>query len=381
MLRLSHVITGLGVGGAETMLVKLLGAMDRRRFEPHVISLSSDLALAPHIRDLGIEIDVLDSKPYFSNAFSSISSLTQALRKTRPDVVQTWLYHADLSGGIAAKRLGIPAVWNVQSSTLDPAAVSRSTLRVVRYCAWSSRFIPRAIVSCSHAAVHVHEQIGYRGRFHVVANGADLEAFKPDAKARRAIRAELGLDDSVPLIGMIARLHPQKDHPNFLAAASQLVRTHPHVRFLLCGLDLQPANEELTASIDALQLQGHVLRMGLRGDVPRVLNALDIHTLSSSFGEGFSNVIGEAMATGLPCVVTDVGDSALIVGDTGVSVPSRDSAALANGWRALLDLPAGELARLGARARERVAKEFSLAASVMRYEALYEEVAAQAARR
>jgi glycosyltransferase involved in cell wall biosynthesis len=381
MLRVSHVITGLGVGGAETMLVKLLSAMDPKRFRSHVISLSSDLALAPSIRDLGIDIDELDVKPNVSDAFYSFSALARVLRKAQPDLVQTWLYHADLAGGIAAKRLGVPAIWNLQSSTLDPVCISRSTLRVVKFCAWSSRFIPRAIVSCSHAAVSVHEKTGYRGAFRVIANGTDLDVFKPESEARKAIRAELGLDDSTPLIGMIARLHPQKDHPNFLAAAAQLVRTRPHVRFLLCGLGLEPANEELTASIRALGLEGHVLRMGIRHDVPRVLNALDIHTLSSSFGEGFPNVIGEAMATGLPCVVTDVGDSALIAGDTGVTVPSRDPAALANGWRTLLDLPPGELARLGARARRRVATEFSLAASVTRYEALYEEVAARAARR
>lgn len=374
MLRVSHVITGLGVGGAEMMLVKLLSAIDRTRFHSHVISLSSDTALAGPIREMGIEIDVLDVEPALTRAFSAISRVTRVLRSASPDIVQTWLYHADLVGGIAAKRLRLPVLWNVQTSTLDPAGVNHRTIRVVKWCALTSRFVPRVIVSCSHVAVKVHKDIGYHDRFRVIANGIDLDVFKPDADARRAVRSELGLDDTVPFVGMVARLHPQKDHPNFLAAAAHLVRTHPHVRFLLCGLRLDSRDDEIMSLIRFHNLGNHVFPMGLRHDVPRVLNALDIHTLSSSFGEGFPNVIGEAMATGVPCVVTDVGDSSRIVGATGVTVPPRDPVALANGWRALLDLPPEEIGRLRAEARQRVATEFSLAASVAQYQALYEEV-------
>jgi glycosyltransferase involved in cell wall biosynthesis len=374
MLRVSHVITGLGVGGAEMMLVKLLGAMDRQRFQSHVISLSSDTALAGAIRGMGIDIDVLDIEPALAGAFSAISRVTRVLRSARPDIVQTWLYHADLVGGIAAKWLRLPVLWNVQTSTLDPAVITPRTIRVVKWCALTSRFVPRVIVSCSHVAVEVHKEIGYHGEFRVIANGTDLQVFKPDADARGAVRMEFGLDETVPVVGMVARLHPQKDHPNFLAAAAQLVRTHPRVRFLLCGLGLDSRDDEITSLIRYYELGGHVFPMGLRHDVPRVLNALDIHTLSSAFGEGFPNVIGEAMATGVPCVVTDVGDSSRIVGDTGVTVPPRDPAALADGWRTLLDLPPAELDRLRSRARQRVAAEFSLAASVAQYQMLYEEV-------
>src|SRR5207245_2521792 len=158
-------------------------------------------------------------------------------------------------------------------------------------------------------AVDIHTALGYRDRFRVIPNGTDLEVFKPDADARHEVRAELNVADGVPVIGMAARFHAQKDHPNFLAAAANLVSTH------------------------------HPVRLGLRREIARVLNAFDIHTLSSAFGEGFPNVLGEAMATGVPCVVTEIGDSELIVGDTGVAVPPRDPAALANGWRKLLDLP------------------------------------------
>ena len=358
------------------MLVKLLSRIDRTRFQSSVISLSSEVDLAEPIREACAEIEVLDVKPALSHAVSALSGVTRALRRSRPDVVQTWLYHADLLGGLAARRLGLPVVWNVRTSTLDPAGVGRRTSAVVSVCAWTSRFVPRVIVSCSNAAVDVHRKLGYADRFRVIPNGTDLEAFRPDPDARRAARAEFGLDDSTPVIGMVARFHPQKDYPNLLAAAGQLVRSHPQVRFVLCGRGLDATNVQLASLLRANGVEDHVILTGLRRDIPRLLNAFDIHTLSSSFGEGFPNVVGEAMATGVPCVVTDVGDSALIVGDTGITVPPRDPAALAQGWQRLLNMPRADLDLLRARARQRIADEFSLGSVVARYESLYEEVAA-----
>jgi len=375
MLRVSHVITGLGVGGAEMMLAKLLGAIDRRRFQSHVVSLSSDVALLPKIRDAAVDVDVLDLEPSASNVFAAVGRVTRAVRSFQPDLVQTWLYHADLVGGVAAKRLRLPVIWNVQTSTLEPGGISRRTIRTVKWCARMSRFVPQVVVSCSHAAVQVHREIGYHSRFRVIANGTDLEAFKPDDEARRAVRDEFGFDDAAAVIGMLARFHPQKDHATFFAAAAQLAQTHPHVRFLLCGLGVDPASDAAVSLQRSFGLQNQVVLAGLRSDVARILAALDIHTLSSAFGEGFPNVIGEAMASGVPCVVTDVGDSAMIVGDTGVAVPPRDPAALAEGWRQLLDLPPHEQQRLRMKARARIAAEFSLGASVAQYEALYEEIA------
>jgi glycosyltransferase involved in cell wall biosynthesis len=375
MLRVSHVITGLGVGGAEMMLVKLLRTIDRERFHSHVISLSSDVPLAPEIRSLGIDVDVLDIPASTLKILPAVWRVTRLLREAKPDLVQTWLYHADLIGGAAGRLLRVPVIWNVRTGTVDPAGISQRTVRVVKLCALASRFIPRAVVSCSRVGVDIHTALGYRDRFRVIPNGTDVETFKPDAGARRALRAELHLDDAVPVIGMAARFHPQKDHPNFLAAAADLVRTHPHARFALCGLGLIPSNDELMAVIRSHGLEQHVLLLGLRRDVARVLNTFDIHTLSSAFSEGFPNVIGEAMASGIPCVVTDVGDSALIVGDAGVTVPPRDPAALANGWRKLLDLSPDAFADLRAKARSRVITEYSLAASVAEYEKMYEAIA------
>jgi glycosyltransferase involved in cell wall biosynthesis len=374
-LRISHIITGLGVGGAEAMLLKVLQTVDREQFPSHVISLSGDATLARDIRDGGIPVDVLDLPPSTSRALSAVWRVMRLLRAQRPDVVQTWLFHADLVGGIAAKCLRLPVVWNIQAGSLDASGTSRRTTQVVRACGLASRVVPRVIVSCSSAGVAVHKALGYADKFRVIPNGIDLTVFTPDAAARRHVRSDLGLAADVPVIGMVARFHPQKDHANFLDAAEDLIRTHPHVRFALCGLGLDPANQDLMALITSRHLDRHTHLIGLRRDIPRVMNAFDIHTLSSAFSEGFPNVLGEAMATGVPCVVTDVGDSALIVGETGISVAPRNPRALADGWRALLDLPPARFAALGAEARRQIATRFSLTASVAQYLQLYREVA------
>src|SRR5205807_9039343 len=181
MLRVSHVITGLGVGGAEVMLVKLLGALNRDRFQSHVISLSGDVPLAADLRKLGIEVDVVEAPASVMGVWSTLTGVTRLLRRAKPDLVQTWLYHADLVGGLTARRPGVPALWNVQSSTLDPSGIRTRTLRVVKACALASRFVARAIVSCSHVAVGLHQDIAYRAAYGVSRNVTDWDIFRLDA--------------------------------------------------------------------------------------------------------------------------------------------------------------------------------------------------------
>lgn len=373
MIRVAHVITGLGVGGAEMMLVKLIAGLDRGRFASRVITLTDDLALADRVRESGAEVSSIGLRTSLAAAPGGVRRLTRALREWRPDIVQTWLYHGDLLGGIAGRLIGVPVIWNVQSSTIDTARFSRRTTAVGRICAAASRVVPRAIVSCSYAGMEAHVAMGYaRRRFQVIPNGADLSVFRPDPESRASFREELGVGPDVRLIGIVARLHPQKDHGNFFAAAGRLAKTHPDVRFVPVGLGLDPGNEETMAMVRGAGVERQTILLGLRSDIPRILSGLDIHTLSSSFGEGFPNVLGEALAAGVPCVVTDVGDSCRIVGETGRCVPARDAEALANGWRELLDLPPAEFEALRVRARERAERHFSIEASVAQYEQLYQ---------
>jgi glycosyltransferase involved in cell wall biosynthesis len=207
----------------------------------------------------------------------------------------------------------------------------------------------------------------------VLPNGFDLEVFKPDPAARLSVRQELGLPEEALFIGLVGRFYPLKDHYNFIDAAARLRAELPEIHFLLCGEGITPENKELAEWVNASGIRAHCHMLGQREDIPRITAALDI-ACSSSYMEGFPNVIGEAMACGVPCVVTDVGDSALLVGDTGMVVPPKNPQALANAWRELIEMGPDRRASLGEAARRRVGESFSLPAIAARYEELYEGI-------
>jgi glycosyltransferase involved in cell wall biosynthesis len=374
-LRIVHVITGLATGGAEVMLHALIQASDPDRTAHEVISLTDLGCVADRIRALGVRTRALGmsrNRLRIPNPLK-VLRLASLIRELRPDVVQTWLYHADLIGGIAAKLAGGPRVfWGIHNSTLDATHSRRTTRWTVAVCARLSGAVPDGIVSVSRAARDLHVSVGYDPeKFTVIPNGFDLTRFRPDALERRAARTELGLPEGAVVIGLVARVDPQKDHRNFLRAAALLAGRRPLARFLLCGEGASADNPALVHDIAEHRLLDRVLLLGRRSDMPRVMNALDVGTLSSAFGEAFPLAIGEAMACGVPCVVTDLGDSAYLVGDTGRVVPPRDPEALARAWEALVD--AGPEARraLGRAARDRVAARFSLPYVAGAYAALY----------
>jgi glycosyltransferase involved in cell wall biosynthesis len=381
VINVTHVITSLGLGGAEAMLLKLLHHTDRTRFTHHVCSLvAPSESIASQLEALRIPFVSLGMKRRSLPDPWALLRLTRLLGKVRPDLLQTWMYHADLLGGMAAKlaRRGLPIVWNIRQSNLDPALNRRRTLRVVRLCARVSSWLPDTIVCCSSEANRTHAAVGYdESKLRVIPNGFDLSAFQPDPDARAAVRVELGISDDTPLIGMVARFDPQKDHRNFVDAAARLRAVRPDVRFVLCGPNTS-ANATLSEWIDGAGVRPACHVLGPRHDIPRLTAAFDIATLSS-VGEGFPNVLGEAMACGIPCVATDVGDSAEVIGDTGYVVPPRDAGALAQAWAELL--AAGRPAReaLGLRARQRIEERFSIHSVTRLYEQTYQTIVARRA--
>jgi len=208
----------------------------------------------------------------------------------------------------------------------------------------------------------------------VIHNGVDLDVFKPDSAARASVRAELGLSPEVPLIGLIARFNPMKDHATFLKAAGLLHRQLRRVHFLLCGSEVTSENPVLARALQQQNLSDHVHLLGLRHDVPRLSAALDIANSTSAFGEGFSNAVAEAMACGVVCVVTSVGDSAEIVGDTGRVVPPKNPEALAAAWIDILNLDAKKRSDLARRTRQRIEDRFPIQRAVNAFEALYDRL-------
>ena len=377
-MRIVFIITGLSTGGAEMMLLKVLARLDRQRFSPHVISLTTRGELAPRIAALGIPVDALGMKPSLPGP-SGFFRLVRMLKRLKPDVVHTWMYHADLLGGLATRLAGVTAIgWCIRNSNLDKDKTKFSTRAVVGLCASISKWVPSRILSCSEQARQVHVACGYAAeKMVVVPNGFDLARFKSDEGARKRVRAELGLDVDTPLVGLIGRFDPQKNHAGFFEAAGILHRHMPHVHFVLAGQGVDRDNAALMQAMTLAGVLAHTHLLGLRNDVPDLMAALDV-LASSSYGEAFPNVLGEAMACGVPCAVTDVGDSAYIVSDTGRVVAPGDMPGLAAALEALLALPPSEKAALGERARARVAEYFEIGKVVQQYEDFYESLLANA---
>lgn len=377
-IKLLHVTTGLSTGGAETTLYKMLSCMDREAFEAEVISLTGVGSVGEKIHALGVPVRALGMRRGASSPLSllAFTRLARLIRTSRPDVVQTWMYHADLLGGLAARLSGATRVaWNVRHSDLDARRNKRTTIWTARACARLSSLIPDRIVCCAEVAREVHEALGYDpGKTLVIPNGFDPRKFRPDPEARRSVRQELGIPEAAPVVGMVARFNPDKDHYNFVCAAALLHKRKSETRFLLCGDGASWENRELAKWIEQAGLRDSLLLLGRRTDMPRLTASLDIATSSSS-SEGFSNVVGEAMACGVSCVVTDVGDSARIVGGTGIVVPPKDPEALAAGWSKMLERSPKERRELGASAKKRVEENYSLERVTKAYEAMYRELA------
>ena len=374
-----HVITSLDIGGAETMLARLVTGDGAGSVSHSVVSLKPGGALRASMEADGIVVRDLGIGRKLGSA-GGLSRLAGLIRTTRPDVVHSWLYHADLLATLAlalsGRRRRTRLVWGIRCSDMDMRRYARSTRYTLKLLTFlSSR---TDLVLCnSQAGRAAHERLGYRPpRWQVVPNGLDVERFRPRPGERAAIRAELGLSEDSVVVGMCARVDPMKDHATFVKAAAIFAETAPEARFLLIGAGTDEAGSALERTIAASGVADRFVRLGPRRDVSRLYAALDVATLSSAFGEGFPNVLAEAMACGVPCITTDVGDSAAIVGDTGLVVPPRDAAALAAAWGRLRREGHAGRAERGAAARARVADRYALATMVEAYRSLYSELAA-----
>lgn len=353
------------------MLLNLLGRIDRSRFHPYVISLTGEGEIGTLIRKHGIEVEALHMRSNSPNPVKFLR-LVKRLRALQPDVVHTWMAHADLLGGVAARLAGIRAIsWSLHASNLSARFYSRTTFLVIRANALLSSWIPKKVLSCSERARAVHQTLGYDPRkMVVIPNGVDLRRFDLDAGARSSVRAELGLPPETRLVGLIARYDPQKNHLGFVEAAARIHRVLPEAHFLLAGDGVDRANDELAAAIEQAGMSDRFHLLGRRDDIPRLLAALDV-LASASLGEAFPVVLIEAMACGVPCVVTDAGDSADIVGDSGRIVACDDMAGLAGHVVDLLNQPGDGRYATGQKARERVREHYAIGRIVDCYQEFY----------
>lgn len=370
MNRIIHIIPCLDFGGTEMILYKLLMGLNPAQIQTQVISLTDIGLLGKKIQSSGIPVKALHVK---KNPFALLS-LSYWLKRFNPHLVHTWLYPANLVGGIVAKLITrAPVIWSICQGNLDPLVNTRRNLWLAKICAHLSQRVPSDIVFDSECAHQVHCNSGYAiDKGLCIPTGVDLDVFRSDSTIRSAIRNELKVRQDVILIGLIARFDPHKDHENFVRAASGLSLRFPNVQFLLCGKNITWKNNQLVRWIRDGKIENQCHLLGQREDVNRIMAALDIATLSS-VAESLPTVIIEAMACEISCVVTDVGMSAQLVGDTGKVVPARNSHALAVAWDQLINAGHESRSQMGKKARQRIQEHFTLSSMIDRYRRLYSE--------
>lgn len=368
MIRIVHVTSGLGVGGAETMLYRLLSGMANNENQEHLV-----ITLTPGCKfefdSIGVQVTVVDLKQL---GVLGLLTLRRIIHSMRPDIVQGWMYHGNIAATLCTPA-GVPVVWGIHHSLHDLKNEKLSIRVLVMLGRWLSRSSrTRRIVYVSEASSEHHINYGYRfEKSLVIPNGFDCNYFRPDPVLRATTRKRLGVDHHHLLVGSFGRYHPVKDHETLICGFAQIVSRIPTARLVLAGSGISDSNDKLIKILKANGVYDKVFLLGLCEDMPGLYNALDLYVLSSR-SESFPNVLGESCAVGVPCVTTDVGDAARIVEGTGRVVPPGDASALADAVVDLLEVPRLQRIAAGERARSHIVEHFSLAVAVSAYIKLHE---------
>jgi glycosyltransferase involved in cell wall biosynthesis len=370
-----HLITGLNTGGAEMALSRLIEDLDRDEFESRVISMVPTGPVGEHIKTLGFPVASLEMPPG-RPTLSGILKLIRLLREFRPNILQTWLYHADLLGLAAGKLSSVPAIaWNIRGSELNIMNSPKLSGSVLKICATLSG-LPQIVVVNSNAGLISHKNLGYHPqKWQLIPNGIDTNKFKPDIAAGRKIKAEWGFTEEIRLVGMVARVDPQKGHEYFFRAAQIVKEKYSSARFICVGTGSVEFITELKTLVKTLDLEQYVLWAGVRSDIQSVYNSFDMVVSASAYGEGFPNVVAETMSCGIPCIATKTGDSAILVDDAGVIIPARDYLAMSEAILQVLGQSDEERKNLGEKSRRRIIEYYSLGKMTSAYANLYRQLA------
>ena len=374
-MKILFIISGLPTGGAEMMLYKLLLVINRDIFEPVVISLADYGNLGNNIKNLNIPVYKMEMSAGFPNPFK-VWRFIKLIRKINPELIQGWMYYGNLAALLARWFLSkrVSQLWSIRHTPDDLKKEKRLTELVIRLGAKFSSY-PDRIIYNSNVSEQKHELLGYDNKNKsIIPNGFNCEQFKPFDNAKSKLRHSLGLKEDTLLIGLVARYHRMKDHVTFLHSAGEVIKIYPKVHFVLVGSSIDKKNQKLVKQIKDLKLMKNVHLLGERKEMNEITAGLDIACSSSSWGEGFSNAIGEAMACGVPCVVTDIGDSAWIVGETGIVVKPGDRKAFTDTMITLIKMSSEERLQLGKLARNRIIEYFSINRVVKQYEDIYQNI-------
>lgn len=369
--KISLIITSLEIGGAENMLLSLLRSLDSSKFDIHVITLKSGGRLEKEVKELGVTLESAEmSSPW--KTLLGVMKLLRLIKRFKPNMVFCWMYHANLIGGLTARMTGAPVIWSIHHDRLEPTLLKWSTIFIAKLGAWLSNFIPQMIIFGAESSKQEHIRIGYTAKKTVVIpNGFDTKIFRPNTQARQLIRQEFGIPDDALVIGHVGRFDPTKDYKSLILAGEKIIKQE-NVIFILCGKDINWDNKALVSWINKTGLKERSILLGQYNDIPSIYATLDLF-VSTSVSESFPIVIGEAMSCAVPCVVTNVGDSALIVGESGLVVLPGEPEKIAD---AVLKLLTNKKLRLsyGKAARQRIIEHFSIQSIVKRYEQMFNQV-------
>lgn len=372
-IAIEHVTTSLNLGGAQAMLVKLIEAgAGSDRNESSVVSLIRPGVMLPALREAGCGVYSLGMRRGLVGPLG-LMRLLRVTARLNPDVIQGWMYHGNLAASVAGFVHGqhVPVVWNVRHSLCDPNVETVMTRSLLALSARMSRSAA-AIIYNSQAAAREHAAIGFASdRATYIPNGFDCDHYRPDPNRRGYLGALFGIPEGATVVAIVARLHPMKDHAMLVRAVAQARAAGRKLHLLMVGTDLDNLPPALARLIAETLPDGSVTLASERHDVADWLPAVDILALSSAWGEAFPNILGEAMACGLACVATDVGDCSAILGDTGLTVPARDAEAMAAALVRMADLGAVGRANMGEAARQRVVNLFELQRVALQYRRLY----------
>jgi glycosyltransferase involved in cell wall biosynthesis len=364
-MKIAHLITGLGLGGAERQLKALVTERQQESSLEHiVISLQDEGVIGKQLSgEKGVRLYCLN----LHKSIAGVWQLYKILRREKPDVLQTWLYHADLMGLLIGKLARVPhIVWNIRCSNMELSQYSRLTAFVVKILKALSRF-PDAVVTNSQSGQKFHTTLGYAPRRWVqIPNGIDADLFQPNIPSGQDLRRTFDIPEDAIVVGLLGRVDPMKDYPTFLRAMERLSLVHENLYCMVAGKGTEDASWAIVPP--------RFRRLGVWENASAFLNALDILVLSSAFGEGFPNVVGEAMACEVPTIVTDVGDAGVLIQTPTQIVPPQDVDKLILALKGLLALSSGERKVIGQQSRSRVLSSYSLPIMRQRYASFYKDL-------
>ena len=376
-MKILHIIVGLKTGGAEIALKRLVEAhAENPNFRHEVVSLTDIGKVGVHLIGRGIKVQSLGMRSTIGSVFA-LWRLIRLIRKVRPDIVQTWMYHADLIGGLAARFAGVKnVVWGIRTTEIC-AGGSKLTIIIRKLCAVLSALVPSVIVCVAEASKRLHVALGYDAhRMVVIPNGFVAHDLRQLTKQAKALRKKFGFKDQDIVIGSVGRFNAVKDQQSFIHAAGIILNKYFNVYIIMAGRDINANNVELAKWINETGCGQRFILLDERDDVAVCMKAMDVFCLHSR-AEGFPNVLGEAMAVARASVSTDVGDAALLLGDCGLIVAKDNISVLAEGLEKIINYPKEEREILGQKARRRIKQYYTLQQTVNQFEGIYHQAATE----